>query len=115
MGTISMDPHLRFPLVYLGHGTSNRCLQKYQDDGSCFMLPIDGGWCNDTTMELYLPWLSQQMDGHPLAFVLDVFIVHQKQNIKEFARQLNIELIYVPANATGMYQPLNRRIFGIFF
>ena len=35
------------------------------------------------------------------------------QDIKDFADRLNIELIYVPANGTGTYQPLDRKIFGI--
>ena len=50
----------------------------------------------------------------PFALVLDVFSSHREQTVKDYARNLGIELIFVPASGTGIYQPLDRVIFGIF-
>lgn len=47
------------------------------------------------------------------ALVLDVYKTHRVESVKEFAKSLNIKLIFVPACGTGDYQPLDRRIFGI--
>ena len=53
------------------------------------------------------------MKKKPFALVLDIYTTHIPETVKSFAESLNIELIYVPANGTGLFQPLDRRIFGI--
>ena len=35
------------------------------------------------------------------------------QKVKEYASTKNINIIQVPSNGTGAYQPLDRKIFGI--
>lgn len=52
-------------------------------------------------------------NGFPCALVLDCYPAHRTQAVKDLARQLNIELIFVPANGIGNYQPLDRKLFGI--
>ena len=47
------------------------------------------------------------------ALVLDLFASHLDQAVKEHAKVLEIELIFVPDNGTGLYQFLHRKIFGI--
>lgn len=44
---------------------------------------------------------------------LDVYPAHRTKEVIKLAGKLNIEMIFVPANGTGKYQPLDRKIFGI--
>ena len=44
--------------------------------------------------------------------IWDVYAAHRSQVIKDKANELNIELLYIPAGATSLYQPLDIRIFG---
>jgi len=64
-------------------------------------------------MENYLKWLHEKMDKKPFALVLDCFRAHIDEKVKKLANDLTIELIIVPACGTGIYQPLDRKIFGI--
>ena len=38
---------------------------------------------------------------------------HRKIEVVKEATELNIEMIFIPAGLTGVYQPLDRRIFEI--
>lgn len=40
-------------------------------------------------------------------------MAHKTKAVLEKACDSNIQLIFVPANGTGKYQPLDRKIFGI--
>ena len=71
------------------------------------------GWINESIMIRYLNHLHRYNKGKSYALVLDVYPAHRTLNVKEAARALDITLIYVPANGTGIYQPLDRRLFGI--
>ena len=114
IGTIAMDPLKRFPLYCIAHGKTEVCERKYQnDEARCQMYHSESGWCSVEVMENYLSWLSFLMDDQPFALVLDVYPTHREEDIKAFAKTMEIELIFVPANGTGQFQPLDRRIFGI--
>jgi hypothetical protein len=45
--------------------------------------------------------------------VLDLYKVHCAEEVKSTARQLNIELIYIPPGMTDACQPLDRAVFGV--
>lgn len=49
----------------------------------------------------------------PCSLVLDCYSAHRTKEVKKYARDIGIELIFVPANGTGLFQSLDRRIFGI--
>ena len=53
------------------------------------------------------------MGGDPFAFVLDVFRAHKDKRVLKLTEELKIELIFVTSCGTGLYQPLDRKIFGI--
>jgi hypothetical protein len=42
---------------------------------------------------------------------MDLYKAHQ--SVQELCQTLGIRVIFVPANGTGKYQPLDRKIFGI--
>lgn len=72
------------------------------------------GWMNESIMIRYLNHLHEKIAAHkPCALLLDCFPAHRTPNVKAIAKELGITLIYVPANGTGLYQPLDRRLFGI--
>ena len=58
----------------------------------------------------YLRWLHEQVQGRPL--VLDSFRAHFSSSVQQLAESLHIQLIKVPPNGTGKYQPLDRYICG---
>jgi hypothetical protein len=60
----------------------------------------------------YLRWLNRWYRGKPIALLWDLFAAQRCSEAKELAPQLNIRLDFIPARATGEYQPLDRRIFG---
>jgi len=115
IGTIAMDPNVRFPLYGVAKGKTEKCEKKYNntDRSRSEMDHSSSGWCTVDVMSRYLHWLSEYMSGQPFALVLDIYTTHIADEIRDIATQLGIECIYVPANGTGQYQPLDRRIFGI--
>ncbi|MBR4634431.1 hypothetical protein IKO50_05835 [bacterium] len=116
IGTISMDPTQKFPLYCIAKGLSPVCEEKYGNEmftDKCVMDHSKSGWCTVDVMQRYLNWISLVMNKEPFALVLDIYRTHITQDVKNLAAKLNIELVYVPANGTGTYQPLDRTIFGI--
>ena len=109
-----MDPSIRIPLYCVAKGKTNQCESKYENnDKLCRMDHSASGWTTTEVMIDYIDWLYQEMDSEPFALVLDVYASHISEDVERHAAQLEIELIFVPANGTGTYQPLDRIIFGI--
>ena len=48
----------------------------------------------------------------PVHLILDVYAVHRNEEIKEYAKNLGIEMYFIPAGLTDKFQPLDRRVFG---
>jgi hypothetical protein len=61
----------------------------------------------------YLDWLSDHMPAEPLCLLLDQYRTHATPAMTEKAEMLGIELIWIPKGATGRYQPLDKRTFGV--
>lgn len=70
------------------------------------------GWVTEEVMLDYLYWLSEYNGGCSCLLIMDVFRAHKTELIKRTARELLIDLLFVPANGTGIYQMLDRKIFG---
>lgn len=70
------------------------------------------GWVNEEIMLDYLRWINEISMGQECALILDVFAAHRSEEVKRLAEELNINLIFVPANGTSLYQPLDRCIYG---
>ena len=72
------------------------------------------GWTNEEVMIEYLDYFKKNIAGEgDCALVLDCLAAHRTPAVLNKAAELRINLIFVPANGTGYYQPLDRRIFGI--
>jgi hypothetical protein len=114
IATVSMDPQVEVPVACIAKGKTKRCENKYgitdETDDICFH--STSGWTIMSVMIQYLSWLHDRY-GDGFALVPDVYSAHRHELVKEYAAELKIDLIYVPANGTGDYQPLDRIIFGI--
>lgn len=115
IGTSSMNSNVRFPLVIVSKGSSTVCERKYitENNPDDYILHSTNGWSTSKTMKDYLKWISERMGGKPLALILDKYPSHCDPTVVDYAQTLKIELIYVPAGATGLLQPLDRRVFGV--
>lgn len=77
------------------------------------IMKSETGWATSEVMCQYIKWLSEQVNNEPCCLVLDVYSTHKDAIVRELAQSLQIDLIFVPANGTGSFQPLDRKIFGI--
>lgn len=104
----------KFPLILLGKGKTDACCAKFRAGKKAEAWPSKKGWVDEEIMIQYLNWLHDNVSlGKPCALVLDCYKAHRTDAVKEEADNLGIELIFVPACGTSIYQPLDRRIFGI--
>jgi len=111
----------KFPLIVITKGKKLKRPKKQiivedsntQETSSITHFRSESGWTNVDVMKNYLDWLYEQMNHKPCALIIDCFKAHIDEEIKKYAKQKNIELIIVPACGTGIYQPLDRKIFGI--
>ena len=113
LATLSMDPEVRLPLFIIAKGKTKNAEKKYEiPDCNDQLDHTINGWSTADSMISYLLWLSKQMDGHPLALLLDTYKAHMHPKVLQIAESLNIELIFIPPCGTGEFQPLDRFIFG---
>jgi len=112
--TIPLVPTKPIPVMVIARGKGKGCEKKYdiqsEQDGISFH--SETGWTTSQIMIEYLDKLHDMFEDN-FALVLDVYPAHRKEEVKEYAKSLKIQLIYVPACGTGEYQPLDRLIFGV--
>ena len=115
IGSITMNPNKRIPLAVVAKGKTAASEKKYgvssEDDE--FITHSESGWVTPAVMISYLKWLKKKVEMDEFALVLDVYKSHVAPSVKKEAAKLGIQLIFVPACATGLLQPLDRRIFGV--
>jgi len=121
VGIIGADGTRYDPLI-IAKGTTTNCgrvIDKLIDEGLNIgrKLVSTSGWMTAITMLDVLDYVAEirdrQKPGAKVYLVLDVFPAHLSSSVIEKAKSLRIKLIPVPANGTGIYQPLDVLIFGI--
>jgi hypothetical protein len=111
-GAISADGQ-KLPLWIIAKGKTDRSHLKFGEHAQVRIAHSINGWSTEELMLSYLLWIHENVaQRRPCVLVLDVYPSHRTDNVKECARQSGIELLFVPAGATGRLQPLDRRIFG---
>lgn len=114
IGTVCMDPSIKIPLGLISKGKTKRCEKKYgNQDSDELITHSESGWMTPSVMKTYLNWLHEMMGKSPFVLILDVYRAHIDKTVKAEAKKLGIKLIFVPACATGLFQPLDRRLYGI--
>jgi hypothetical protein len=104
----------KLPLIALAKGTTAQCHRTFSNAGmdpNCIM-HCKRGWCNETIVQQYLLWLRNEIPDGEICLIWDQYRSHMTQNITEMAGQLGVSLVFVPKGATGIYQPLDRYVFG---
>lgn len=102
------------PLIILGKGKIDACLSKFRAMNKAEVWKSAKGWVDEDVMLKYLDWFALNVSSYnPCALVMDCYRAHRTDLVKEKAADLNIDLIFVPARGTSLFQPLDRRIFGI--
>jgi hypothetical protein len=103
----------KLPLWVLAKGKSPRCEHKFGTHPDIVVQHTPSGWATDTIIARYIEWLSREITrGLPSILVLDVYPSHRTDLVIETAAANDVELLFVPAGATGRFQPLDRRVFG---
>ena len=70
------------------------------------------GWSTSETFQDYSHKISDHFHNEPLHLLLDLHSSHRGDEVKEVAESLNIDLHYIPAGQTDIYQPFDRNYFG---
>jgi hypothetical protein len=111
----------KLPLWILCRGKTTRCETRYRthdgidravNQGKLVVSHQVNGWCNATIAAEYLRWLRSRYGRLKIVLLWDIWGAHRSKETKELARQLNIQLEFIPAGQTGECQPLDRRLFG---
>lgn len=130
MATISSDGE-KYPLYLIAKGKTTRCHSQFnlpvKYDSFYTIDHSETGWFKMENTLNYLRWIRSEFDercresdninrraeeGQKIALVLDVYAAHRRQEVKDLAATLNIQLIFVPPSCTDELQPLDIGIFG---
>ncbi len=110
---ISADGVFLKPIVII-KGKTPRCLIKtgQTNDNKLFRKFTNSGWIDINVMKFVLDQIHIQVRGEEALLILDEYSIHTDNIIKEYAQDLNIQLIFVPPGRTATNQPLNVSING---
>ena len=107
----------RYPPIFLARGTTDRCHAQFHDmiskKSDYLIFHAESGVTDDDVMKFYREHAAQWMKRKSFALVLDRFTAHRSESTLQHAKLLNIRLIFVPTSGTDLYQPLDRRSFGV--
>ena len=118
--TVSFSGHKLPPWVIL-KGTTQRCEASYRQDPrlrrvlaarKLVITHSESGWATRSVMTSYLKWLAERNRWMWSYLVWDVHASHRHQEVKDVATRNCINLAYVPAGQTSLWQPLDVRVFG---
>jgi hypothetical protein len=107
----------RLPLLFIKNGKRENCpsFQLIKQTAAAYgnkAILTENGWITSESFVYYLEYVFYPSVHTPCVLIIDVYTAHLTDEVKEKARQLNINLIYVPASNTNKYQPLDVGIFG---
>ena len=104
----------KLPLWIIAKGTTERCHAQVGDPQGHLVTHSENGWTTVETFSEYLMSLRERYpDDDPVYLVLDCYSVHRTDEIRQLAKTLGIELIFIPPGLTDEYQPLDRAVFGV--
>ena len=103
----------KLPLWVLAKGKTRRCEHKFGNHQDILIRHTESGWATERIITSYIEWLAREVaHGSPSILVLDVYPSHRTDLVVDTAAANDVELLFVPAGATGRFQPLDRRVFG---
>ena len=110
----------KLPPWVIVKGKTDRCEEKYRRDPRLrsvlgrrlMMTHSKNGWATSEVMIAYLVWLSQRVDHHWSYLVWDLHSSHRDESVKIAAGENHVNLAYIPAGQTSVWQPLDVKVFG---
>jgi hypothetical protein len=115
MGTITAAG-TKLPLFLVAKGCTCRCHNQLGSELTrrwpVHIAHSPSGWVTQPVFVEYLSFLRRMIPDGPLCLVLDQYPTHVTPVSEAHAAGLGIRLIKVPKGGTGIWQPLDRRIYG---
>jgi hypothetical protein len=112
LGAISVAGS-KLPLWVVAKGTTQRCEEKFGHHPEVIFRHTNKGWATENLIVGSLEWLHREIaDGLPCILIMDVYPCHRADAVFAAADANDVELLFVPAGATGRFQPMDRRVFG---
>lgn len=96
-------------------GKTEKCLTKTKttDNKNIILKYSENGWINCDIIKSIFQYISGLACGKKCALILDSYSVHTDEIVKKYAKELDIDLIYVPSGRTPFNQPLDISINGV--
>jgi len=110
--TISLGGKKFRPIV-VAKGTTKNCLKKFKLNNKTIGIYTESGWVNDDCMLILLDEIYRITKGENSVLLLDKHYSHKTDKVKNYAKNKNIHLIYIPEGMTSLFQPLDICINGI--
>ena len=95
-------------------GKTNKVFDKLGlvDDSIIHRKYSPNGWISEDIMIFILNEIKKFAGDNKAVLILDRYSVHTLESVKEYAKTINIQLIYVPTGRTSQNQPLDVNING---
>jgi hypothetical protein len=101
------------PLWRVAKRTTQRFERKFGTHPNVFIKYTDNGWTTENLIVAYINWLHHEVAKDcPCVLISDIYPSHRTDLVVATAEANDLELLFVPAGATGKFQPLDRRTFG---
>ncbi len=110
--TVSASGNKLKPII-VAKGKTKRSLNKYDLNNEVIGTHSNNGWCNCGIMKIAIDQIYFKTKGKLSVLVLDKFKSHTDKLILEYAKEKNINLLFIPEGMTYIYQPLDVMINGI--
>jgi len=102
----------KLPLIIIAKGKTENCTKKFKNDFHEYYITYsETGWMNSSVMISYIKYLIQIHGSDKFVLVLDSYSVHKK--VSEKFKENNFKLLFIPPGATGLLQPLDKKVFGV--
>jgi hypothetical protein len=100
-GAISADGQ-KLPLWVVTKAKTDRSHLKFGEHAEVRITHSPNGWSTEDLTISYLLWIHEQVaQRRRCVLVLDMSPSHRTENVKQCAREIGMELLFVPAGATG--------------
>jgi hypothetical protein len=103
----------KLPLWVVAKGRTHGCELKFGNHPDVPIRHTEKGWATENLIVEYIEWLHREVaEGFPCILIMDVYPCHRTDRVLAAADTNDVELLFVPAGATGRFQPMDPRIFG---
>jgi hypothetical protein len=103
----------KLPLWMLAKGRTVQCERKFRHHPMAILRRSESGWATENAIVQFIEWLHREVADYMLCvFIMDVYRSHLTKRVLPTTKGEDAKLLFVPANGTGRFQPMDRRIFS---